>query len=418
MIPFAGIIGGYLFVTTCNVTKVWCWQYTGHRLYFAYATLGLCLFLATSLLMPFLTAASERAIVAGQVARTTLACGCLVSLLPAFVTHVLVRIANTKDFDLGSFLSIERLRNISFFCLIVVISLLWNPLVKYVTREFWLSLFECSIFTVLLGSILYVSLALVTAPRYRNRVEHIEGKSPLQKRLLTVFHPDFFSGYYRGWGIVSLRISLLLFFLFLLTVFVLSSDHLIPDTLKSLAPRPRAEAEFLRIRDWVITVSAYTVLLGGIAALLTNVLIPKEVAKDYSTRRGFEDDLEVLLWRASSRLHLVSFSLDHGKIYAGYILENPANLSFDQNYIMILPVMSGHRDPNTQKANFTTYYHAVFEQNPHGTINNRALRELASRFRKILKADRIISASRVELSSLLRAAREQDTAGTAGETEA
>lgn len=64
---------------------------------------------------------------------------------------------------------------------------------------------------------------------------------------------------------------------------------------------------------------------------------------------------ELLLKKAQDQTKTVSVSMSNGKVYVGWVthLFNPA---LPTNYIQILPVKSGYRDPETKWVVFTTFY--------------------------------------------------------------
>jgi hypothetical protein len=79
-------------------------------------------------------------------------------------------------------------------------------------------------------------------------------------------------------------------------------------------------------------------------------------------RRAIEkDDLEKLLLRAADEEFPICVTMDDKKVYVGYLVEgfDPA---LGRKSILILPLMSGYRDPETHKVNFTTFYAYLYGQ--------------------------------------------------------
>jgi hypothetical protein len=103
--------------------------------------------------------------------------------------------------------------------------------------------------------------------------------------------------------------------------------------------------------------SALSMILGPIAALILNLFIPTDKAKEIEVRRN-GNPLIRLFYRAAKERFLVSITMDTRKWYVGWILESP-NLVPQERYFRLLPYMSGYRDSNTLETFRTVFYEDV-----------------------------------------------------------
>jgi hypothetical protein len=105
--------------------------------------------------------------------------------------------------------------------------------------------------------------------------------------------------------------------------------------------------------------SAASLLLGPAFALLVNLFIGREKAKDLEIR-AHGNSLLKLLHRAEKEKRLVSVTLDSRKWYVGWVAESP-NLDPLELYFKVLPFMSGYRDKDALETRRTVYYDAVLK---------------------------------------------------------
>ena len=82
--------------------------------------------------------------------------------------------------------------------------------------------------------------------------------------------------------------------------------------------------------------------------------------KDYWLRKAIRKDvLEAFLLDAADLETPIAITMDDQKVYVGYLIE-----SFDptvgRKCILLLPLMSGYRDQETHKVNFTTFYTELY----------------------------------------------------------
>lgn len=115
--------------------------------------------------------------------------------------------------------------------------------------------------------------------------------------------------------------------------------------------------------------------------------------KDYWLRCAIKkDELEAFLLDAADRQISIAVTMDDRKVYVGYVVAgfDPA---IGRKCLQLLPLMSGHRDPISNKVNFTTFYTALYGGNkPSNEIANlpEPLGHLtANDFITVLPIDRI-----------------------------
>ena len=103
--------------------------------------------------------------------------------------------------------------------------------------------------------------------------------------------------------------------------------------------------------------SALSMILGPITAIMLNLFIDADKAKEIEVRRN-GNPLIRLLYRAAKERFLVSITMDNRKWYVGWILESPSLLPAER-YFRLLPYMSGYRDSATLETFRTVFYEDV-----------------------------------------------------------
>jgi len=91
-----------------------------------------------------------------------------------------------------------------------------------------------------------------------------------------------------------------------------------------------------------------------ILALIGNCLIGAERAKKIILARH-DNGFMRLFQKAATSSRMVSVTLSSKKVYIGYILSTP-NLSPGEQFVGILPIVSGYRDKDTLRLVTTTNY--------------------------------------------------------------
>lgn len=113
--------------------------------------------------------------------------------------------------------------------------------------------------------------------------------------------------------------------------------------------------------------SALSFLLGPICALIWNLFISRERAKDIEIAKH-GNALTKLLHHAQKDNLLISVTLDTRKWYVGWVAESP-NLDPQELYFRLLPFTSGYRDKDDLRTFRTTFYAGALSETP-GTRQN------------------------------------------------
>ena len=104
--------------------------------------------------------------------------------------------------------------------------------------------------------------------------------------------------------------------------------------------------------------AAWGLTLGPVLALLLNLFINREKAKDIEIHRH-ASSFARLLHEAEQQERPISITLDTRKWYIGYVAESP-NLDPQETYFRLLPVISGYRDKDTLETFRTVFYEEVY----------------------------------------------------------
>ena len=123
--------------------------------------------------------------------------------------------------------------------------------------------------------------------------------------------------------------------------------------------------QFVRQEGITYQFSGTAVLSCGIAVLaayLGNWVVGAERAKGIIVRLNDNGFLR-LFHRALSESRMVSVTLSSKKVYIGYVLRTP-NLTPKQQFVGILPVVSGYRDKDTLQLTVVTNYAQAISANP------------------------------------------------------
>ncbi len=106
--------------------------------------------------------------------------------------------------------------------------------------------------------------------------------------------------------------------------------------------------------------SLLSLLLGPAAALIWNLFVDKEEAKDIEIRKHGNAFIQ-LLHRAQKEKLLVSITMDTRKWYVGWVAESP-NLDPQELYFRLLPYKSGYRDGENLTTAYTTFYDGALNE--------------------------------------------------------
>ena len=100
-------------------------------------------------------------------------------------------------------------------------------------------------------------------------------------------------------------------------------------------------------------------LLGIFLPSIANILFPERWAKDKVLKRH-GNALFRLLHYAATRRKLVAITLDNGKYYIAYVMESP-NLDPQEQFLSILPLISGYRESDTLRVEHVVFYESVYK---------------------------------------------------------
>lgn len=87
-------------------------------------------------------------------------------------------------------------------------------------------------------------------------------------------------------------------------------------------------------------------------------------SREYAVRKGVDDEddyFEELIIRSLENAEQVSITLSSGKVYVGLIICGGQH-AYDRQFLRILPMASGYRDPETKEMILTTYYAPVYKR--------------------------------------------------------
>jgi hypothetical protein len=97
-------------------------------------------------------------------------------------------------------------------------------------------------------------------------------------------------------------------------------------------------------------------------AIVLNMLIRTERAKRWIVK-DHDNGFLRLFHRAATESLMVSVTLSNRKVYIGYVLKTP-NFTPEQQFVALLPLLSGYRDKDTLQLEITTNYVKVISTNP------------------------------------------------------
>lgn len=144
-------------------------------------------------------------------------------------------------------------------------------------------------------------------------------------------------------------------------IFLLIPAHIIAAGIAWLLPG--AAALWRQLVPFEYAGTAFTALALGLALpFVVNRLYPRERAYRRIVRRQDANALERLFLDAQDSDQAVMLTLESGKVYVGFIQWTPPNPNATDNYIRILPMLSGYRSDITQEVEFTTSYAPMIQQ--------------------------------------------------------
>ncbi|MEM8984414.1 MAG: hypothetical protein AAGC71_15390 [Pseudomonadota bacterium] len=368
-LPLVALLGGYLFVSNFNLTKVWTWQFSGHRLYFAYATAGLLWFTIARILDVVLRSQYELLVIGKLV--PAIACAGLLSLLFGLAGHLTYRVEEVRKAPDAAALT-------ATLAFILNIASLYTGLTETIIAAVAPG--------ALTGTGAFIGIMFFFAPWYRQHSNVCTPQNEMHRRFLRITNPNSFGQRFCGWPIAAFTLGL---FLVILALWLTIVSGLLPTI-------ERFWLEFSSLPDSGVFATSF--LLAYVSPFALNLLFPEYVAKHYSVAKNFEDSLESLIWSKHKSGKLIQFDLNTGKVYIGWVIELPASLEPAQSFIDILPLISGYRTPNEHELILTTFYHEVYSPNNEVLDFDRRA-ELAPKFSKVIAADLIVSATEFDVKS-------------------
>jgi hypothetical protein len=97
---------------------------------------------------------------------------------------------------------------------------------------------------------------------------------------------------------------------------------------------------------------------GALIPLFANLFFRRKAAQDWAIHH-YGSNLLRLLHTATKYEMLVSVTLDNRKVYVGFVITAP-NLQSNDQYVQLLPLLSGYRDATDLRLKFTTNYAQVY----------------------------------------------------------
>lgn len=101
---------------------------------------------------------------------------------------------------------------------------------------------------------------------------------------------------------------------------------------------------------------ALSLLLSIVFAVLGNLISDENRALQWAMSRSSTDSMERLLYRAAKTSTPVQLTLKSGKIYIGHIARVPPIRGRADEYLEILPILSGYRETQTHLIRYTVDY--------------------------------------------------------------
>jgi hypothetical protein len=101
-------------------------------------------------------------------------------------------------------------------------------------------------------------------------------------------------------------------------------------------------------------------VLGVVLPFIANLFFHRKAAQDWAIHH-YGSNLLRLLHTATKYEMLVSVTLDNRKVYVGFVITAP-NLQSNDQYVQLLPVLSGYRDAGDLRLKFTTNYAQVYPE--------------------------------------------------------
>ncbi len=122
-------------------------------------------------------------------------------------------------------------------------------------------------------------------------------------------------------------------------------------------------------------------LLGPAAAVTLNVVYPKVAVTTRLFDQGAGNAVDQLIYRATKLGRMIIVTMDDGKVYCGFVKWVPPDPEAPDTHLVILPVLSGFRDPASKAVELPVNYAGILAS---------LSRDQRGQFRKVIPTGRIV----------------------------
>lgn len=109
----------------------------------------------------------------------------------------------------------------------------------------------------------------------------------------------------------------------------------------------------------------YASLLAGpyawLCAICYNWIVGEQGRLEHFRKALLADDFDAVLWRSMSSLQPIAVSLENRKVYVGLVADGLEPGNDANSYLTILPLLSGHRAPDTMQFIISAAYEPVLD---------------------------------------------------------
>ncbi len=102
-------------------------------------------------------------------------------------------------------------------------------------------------------------------------------------------------------------------------------------------------------------------LYGWLGASIYNLAIGESGRFEHFQKALMADDFDSILWRSMSTFQPMAVSLENRKVYVGLVADGFEPSTSPNSYLTIVPLLSGHRNPDTLQMEITAVYEPVLE---------------------------------------------------------
>ncbi len=150
-----------------------------------------------------------------------------------------------------------------------------------------------------------------------------------------------------------------------------------------------------------LAVFLVTIFWGKALPKILNYFLDENIASEILIDK-YGNHLEKLMEKAMSSSRMVSISLKNGKVYIGWPLRTTYLVKGGNQYIRILPAVSGHRSQDTHALTLTTQYLEIYKKMEAQVDERESFQEgeglAIDDFEKVIRGDEIVTANIYSLS--------------------